>query len=231
MLFRSMLFYICNWGRELAWTWAPKLGNAWRSTGDVGDPGHADWNRILRNFDQNAYHAASGGPNHWSDPDMLEVGVPGISEIEEQSLFSLWAMSAAPLWAGNDLRKMSPRTQEILTNREVIAVDQDVLGRPATLGVEDQPGLQVWARPLAGEHVPQAVLLFNRTSVPAKMEVHWEDLGIYGPVTVRDLWSHQDLGRLPKSYATEVPAHGVVMLRLDRFRNSTGMNGSPRGSR
>lgn len=212
---RPMLFYICNWGRELAWTWAPGLANAWRSTGDVGDPGHADWNRILRNFDQNAFHAASGGRNHWSDPDMLEVGVPGISEIEEQSLFSLWAMSAAPLWAGNDLTQMSPRTREILTNRDVIAVEQDSLGSPASLVLEDQPGLQVWARPLAGKAAPQAVLLFNRTSGPAKIEVQWEDLGIYGPAGVRDLWSNRDLGTMPKSYSSQVPAHGVVMLRVD----------------
>ena len=181
----------------------------------MGDPGHADWSRILRNFDQNAFHAASGGRNHWSDPDMLEVGVPGISAIEEQSLFSLWAMSAAPLWAGNDLTQMSPRTREILTNRDVVAVDQDSLGKPATLVLEDKPGLQVWARPLAGEHGPQAVLLFNRTSEPAKMEVPWADLGIYRQATVRDLWSHQDMGTLPNGYTTQVPAHGVVMLRIE----------------
>ena len=212
---RPILFYVCNWGREMAWTWAPALANAWRSTSDVGDPGRADWNRIIRNFDQNAFHAASGGPHHWSDPDMLEVGVPGISETEEQSLFSLWAMSAAPLWAGNDLTRMPPHTLEILTNRDVIAVDQDSLGRPATLVLEDQPGLQVWSRPLAGEHAPQAVLLFNRTLEPAKIEVQWRDLGIYGPATARDLWSHQDLGTLPKGYAAQVRAHGVVMLRVD----------------
>ncbi|MGD0912165.1 MAG: glycoside hydrolase family 27 protein [Terracidiphilus sp.] len=212
---RPMLFYICNWGRERAWTWAPGLSNAWRSTGDVGDPGHADWDRILRNFDQNALHAASGGRDHWSDPDMLEVGVPGISEAEEQSVFSLWAMSAAPLWAGNDLVKMSAQTQRILTNREVITVDQDPLGQPATMVLQDDPGLQVWARPLGGKSSPQAVLLFNRTAQAAKMYVQWEDLGIYGSVAARDLWSHRDLGVLPKGYEALVPAHGVVMLRID----------------
>jgi len=212
---RPMLFYICNWGRELAWTWAPGLSNAWRSTGDVGDPGHADWDRILRNFDQNAFHAASGGRNHWSDPDMLEVGVPGISGTEEQSVFSLWAMSAAPLWAGNDLVNMSSQTQQVLTNREVIAVDQDPLGQPGTLVLQEQPGLQVWARPLEGNHSPQAVLLFNRNAQAAKMQVQWEDLGIYGSAAVRDLWSHHDLGIFPKGYEAQVPAHGVVMLRVD----------------
>ena len=211
---RPMFFYICNWGFEQTWTWAPKLGNAWRSTGDVLDPGHADWIRMLRNFDQNALHAASGGPNHWSDPDMLEVGVPGINPVEERSVFSLWAISAAPLWAGNDLTIMSPETQQILTNSEVIAVDQDPLGRPGTLVAEDDPGLQVWARPLAGPSSPQAVLLFNRTSKDTDMKVRWEDLGIYGPVEARDLWSHQGLGVIPNEYSTHVPAHGVVMLRV-----------------
>lgn len=212
---RPIFFYICNWGSEMTWTWAPKLGNAWRSTGDVLEPGHADWIRLLRNFDQNALHAASGGPNHWSDPDMLAVGVPGINPIEERSVFSLWAISAAPLWAGNDLTIMSPGTQQILTNSEVIAVDQDPLGRPGTLvAEEDVVGLQVWAKPLAGQDSPQAVLLFNRTSQEAKMLVRWEDLGIYGPAAARDLWSHQDLGVFPHEYSTQVPPHGVVMLRV-----------------
>jgi len=211
---RPVFFYICNWGIELTWTWAPSLGNAWRSTGDVGVPGHADWNFVLKNFYQNAYHAASGGRNHWSDPDMLEVGVPGIDAVEEHSLFSLWAISAAPLWAGNDLVTMSPETKQILTNSEVIAVDQDALGRPGTLVKELDPGLQVWARPLGGQGSPQAVLLFNRTSEPAVIDIRWDELGIYGPVDARDLWSHQDLGVLPLEYSTHVPSHGVVMLRV-----------------
>jgi alpha-galactosidase len=211
---RPMLFYICNWGGELAWTWAPGLASAWRSTDDVGEPGHAEWKLIVRNFDQNAFHAASGGPNHWSDPDMLEVGVPGISQLEEQSLFSLWAISAAPLWAGNNLITMSQSTLQVLTNPELIAVDQDPLGQPATLITEERPGLQVWARRLAGEQSPQAVLLFNRNAEPAKMYVDWEDLGIYRPVTARDLWAHRDLGVLSGEYSTIVPAHGVVMLRV-----------------
>ncbi len=211
---RPMFFYICNWGSEIAWTWAPGLANAWRSTGDVGDPGYADWNRIVRNFDQNAFHAASGGPNHWSDPDMLEVGVPGISQVEEQSLFSLWAISAAPLWAGNNLVTMSQNALQTLTNRELIAVDQDPLGQPATLITEEDPGLQVWARRLAGEQLPQAVLLFNRNAEPAKMHIQWADLGIYGPAAVRDLWAHRDLGILFSEYTASVPAHGIVMLRV-----------------
>ena len=212
---RPILFYICSWGSELTWTWAPGLGNVWRSTDDAGDPGHADWNQILRNFDQNAYHAASGGRNHWSDPDMLEVGVPGLTSPEEQSVFSLWAISAAPLWAGNDLRTMSPQTLQILTNREVIAVDQDALGQPGTPIEFPTPELQVWARHLAGSNSPQAVVLLNRGSEAAKIAVSWEDLGIYQPVAARDLWSHTDLGVLKDGYAADVPAHGVVMLRVD----------------
>jgi alpha-galactosidase len=212
---RPMLFYICNWGREMAWTWAPSLGNAWRSTGDVGAPGQADWNRILSNFDQNSYHANLGGRNHWSDPDMLEIGVPGIDAVEERSLFSLWAMSAAPLWAGNDLVTMSPETEQILTNRDVIAVDQDALGQPATLVQEENPGMQLWAKPLTGQDHPQAVLLFNRTAQQAEMHIRWEDLGIYGSVEARDLWSHKDLGLLPREFSAQVPAHGVVLLRVD----------------
>jgi len=211
---RPMLFYICNWGHERAWMWAPKVGNVWRSTQDVGEPGHAEWNRILRNFDQNALHASSGGRNHWSDPDMLEVGVPGINEVEEQAVFSLWAISAAPLWAGNDLVSMSAKTQSILTNRDVIAVDQDPLGEPGTLVQQEASGLQVWARPLAGENSPQAVVIFNRTAAQANVTIEWENLGIYGDAEVRDLWSHQDLGVMARGYSANVPAHGVVVLRV-----------------
>jgi alpha-galactosidase len=145
---------------------------------------------------------------------MLEVGVPGIDAVEERSLFSLWAMSAAPLWAGNDLVTMLPETEQILTNREVIAVDQDTLGQPATLVLEENPEQQLWAKPLAGPDHPQAVLLFNRTAQQAQMHIRWEDLGIYGAVEARDLWSHQDLGLLPREFSAQVPAHGVVLLRV-----------------
>ncbi len=216
---RPMLFYICNWGSELAWTWAPRMANVWRSTNDVGQPGHADWDLIVRNFDQNAFHASSGGRNHWSDPDMLEIGVPGISPIEEQSMFNLWAISSAPLWAGNDLRSMSQDTLRVLTNREVIAVDQDPLGETGTLIAEDRPGLQVWAKHLIGKRSPWAVLLFNRNSKPATMSIDWEDLGIYSAAAVRDLWKHQDLGILNDKFSAVVPAHGTVMLRVEAQDN------------
>lgn len=211
---RPMMFYICNQGREMAWTWAPRLGNVWRSTYDVSGPGRADWTYILRNFDQNAYHAAWGGVDHWSDPDMLEVGVPGISNTEAEAMFSLWAISAAPLWAGNDLDAMTEQTRRILMNREVIAVDQDPLGRPGKLVEEKYPGLQVWARPLAGQDHAQAVVLFNRTEREAKLDVPWADLRIYGPAAVRDLQVHRDIGLLTTGYAVEVPAHGTAMLRV-----------------
>ena len=143
---------------------------------------------------------------------MLEVGVPGINEVEEQAVFSLWAISAAPLWAGNDLVSMSAKTQSILTNRDVIAVDQDPLGEPGTLVQQEASGLQVWARPLAGENSPQAVVIFNRTAAQANVTIEWENLGIYGDAEVRDLWSHQDLGVMARGYSANVPAHGVVVL-------------------
>lgn len=179
----------------------------------MGDVGHADWENILHNFDHNALHASSSGPNHWSDPDMLEIGVPGISSTEEESMFSLWAISAAPLWAGNDLRTMSPETQQILTNREVIAVDQDPLGLPGILALW-MGNWQVWMRPLAGLNSPRAVVILNRGLKRAKLNLKWCDLGIYDPVVGRDLWAHQDLGVLKEGYVVEIPSHGVVMLRI-----------------
>src|SRR5581483_11637650 len=150
-------------------------------------------------------------PGHWNDPDMLEVGNGGMSETEYRTHMSLWAILAAPLLAGNDLRNMSAATRDILCNREVVAVDQDKAGHEGYRVAQDGDR-EVWAKPLAGGN--WAVGLFNRGASAATVTVKWDDLKLSGKHSVRDLWQHEDRGRVDQSFSAEVPAHGVVMIRV-----------------
>ena len=146
---RPIVFSLCEYGMVDVWTWGPSVGgNLWRTSGDISD----NWKSMESiGFNQGRL-APYAAPGHWNDPDMLEVGNGGMSAAEYRTHFSLWCMLAAPLMAGNDLRSMSAKTREILTNREVIAVDQDGLGQQATRALEND-GIEVWARPLQGAPV------------------------------------------------------------------------------
>ena len=156
--------------------------------------------------------AAWAGPGHWNDPDMLEFGNGGMTDDEYRMHMSLWSILAAPLLAGNDLRDMSSTILEILTNKEVIAVDQDKDGKQGRR-VAKSGDQEVWAKPLSGG--AQAIGLFNRGATPARVTVKWSDLGLKtAPVHARDLWAHSDLKLDGVEYALTVPAHGVVMLRI-----------------
>ncbi|HWF66357.1 MAG TPA: hypothetical protein VN670_03580, partial [Acidobacteriaceae bacterium] len=211
-----MLFYICSWGNEKPWTWARGKAQLWRTTGDISpDKNKVQWANVVGNFEENARHAAFSGPNSWNDPDMLEVGNPGLNAIEARSHFSMWAISAAPLWAGNDLTHMDATTREIYTNREAIAVDQDSLGAGPKRIWKDNKGLEVWSKASGniGSGV-DAVLLLNLTAAPADIAVRWSDLGLSGKVQVRDLWLHKDLGGFPGGYNARIPSHGSVLLKV-----------------
>jgi alpha-galactosidase len=211
---RPIVFSICEWGENRPWEWGPQTGNLWRSTGDISD----NWNSLLSIVNLSMQHASAAGPGAWNDPDMLEVGNGGMSREEYRAHFSLWAMMAAPLIAGNDVRHLADDTRltrdarEILLNREVIAVDQDSLGAQAIVVQSPHPDLQVWSKPLADG--ARAVLLFNRASVPTTIRADWPRIGIRTKTAlVRDLWLHSDLGAM-ETYGTTVAAHGVVMLRV-----------------
>jgi alpha-galactosidase len=144
---------------------------------------------------------------------MLEVGNGGMTDTEYQSHFSLWAIMAAPLIAGNDLTKMSAATKNILTNADVIAVDQDALGIQGK-PISTSTTLEVWSKKLSGTQT-YAVVLFNRTTASADITVTWTSLGMTSTsATVRDLWSHTDLGSIATQYTATVPSHGVVMLKV-----------------
>jgi alpha-galactosidase len=205
---RPIVFSICEWGSNRPWEWGPRTGNLWRTTGDIGDR----WASMIALLDLNAQYALAATPGAWNDPDMLEVGNGGMTDDEYRAHFSLWAVMAAPLMAGNDVRTMPAATRDILLNKEVVAVDQDSLGVQGMLVQEPAPDLQVWAKPLADGS--RAVVLFNRSALQTVITASWRGLGIRGPARVRDLWAHADLGMFPGRFMATVPAHGVVMVRV-----------------
>jgi alpha-galactosidase len=217
---RPIVFSLCAWW---FYTWETSLGQLWRTTTDIKDT----WASFTANLDANGgwkprYGDANYGspgitqyasPGHWNDPDMLEVGNGGMTDTEYQSHFSLWAIMAAPLIAGNDVRSMTAATKNILTNADVIAVDQDPLGIQGK-PISTSTTLEVWSKKLSGTDT-YAVVLFNRTTASADITVTWTSLGlIASSATVRDLWSHTDLGSTPTQYTATVPSHGVVMLKV-----------------
>src|SRR5881409_1282909 len=208
---RPILYSLCQYGRDDVWKWGPEVGgNAWRTTGDIRDT----WDSMTKiGFSQDEL-AIWAAPGHWNDPDMLEIGNGGMTDDEYRTHMSLWAILAAPLLAGNDLRNMTPTILEILINREVIAVDQDKDGKQGRR-IAKSGDQEVWVRPLSGG--AQAIGLFNRGDAPAKITVKWSDLGLKSaPVRIRDLWTHSDLKLDGLEYSSTVPVHGVVMLRLSK---------------
>jgi len=205
---RRIVYGLCQYGRVDVWKWGADVGgNLWRTTGDIRDA----WDSMAKiGFGQNDL-APWARPGHWNDPDMLEIGNGGMSNDEYKTHMSLWAMLAAPLLAGNDLRSMTPDVLEILTNREVIAVDQDKAGKQGKRAW--QSGEQeIWTRSLSGG--AQAVALFNRATAPAQIAVRWADLGINKKGSVRELWLHKSVFDAGAEYSVMVPAHGVVLLKV-----------------
>jgi alpha-galactosidase len=212
---RPIVFSLCEWGSTKPWLWARDVGNLWRSGGDIGDV----WDSpkeplgIVNILDHNADLYSFAGPGHWNDPDMLEVGNGGMTNVEYRAHFSLWAMLAAPLMAGNDLRNMSPEIREILTNKEVIAVDQDALGEQGRR-VSKNGDVEVWSRRL--QDGSRAVVLFNRGKDSTRIDAKWSEIGYpdHLRASVHDLWEHKDLGIFDSKFGTTVPSHGVVMVAI-----------------
>ena len=205
---RPIVYSLCQYGNDAVWQWGASVGgNLWRTTGDIKD-NYARMEQI--GFSQ-AGLAKFAGPGHWNDPDMLEVGNGGMNADEYRTHMSLWAILAAPLLAGNDLTSMSPENIALLTNREVIAIDQDRAGKQGDRIRAEGP-MEIWARTLADGS--RAVGLFNRHPQPMEMQVDFRELGFKGAVKVRDIWAAKDLGLIQSSYQTSVPGHGVVLLRV-----------------
>jgi alpha-galactosidase len=205
---RPIVFSISTWWMSLPTF--PDIGNLWRTTGDITD----SFSSVMGNIDTNNNTAQYAGPGHWNDPDMLEVGNGGMTDAEYRAHFGMWAIVAAPLIAGNDLRNMSQATINILTAPEVIAVDQDALGVQGIKITDNGAGLQVWSKTLSGTNI-KAVALLNRSGATATITANWRDLGLpSGSATVRDLWARADLGSFNDGYSASVPSHGIVLVKI-----------------
>jgi len=205
---RPIVLSLCQYGWHKVWEWGPSVGgNLWRTTGDITDQYRA---MAEIGFNQNGLQKFAG-PGHWNDPDMLEVGNGGMNEDEYRTHMSLWAILAAPLIAGNDLSQMTPYTVELLTNREVIAVDQDSVGQQGFRISQEGP-FEVWMKPMADGS--KVVGLFNRQRTTEQMNVKFNEIGIQKSATVRDLWLKKDLGSFTDGFSAYVPSHGVVLVRI-----------------
>ncbi len=227
-----IVFSMCEWGTHKPWEWSKDVGHLWRTTGDIaavfdGVVDHGTWASwgVTKIVDARQDVRQYAGPGHWNDPDMLEVG-NGMSPAEDRSHFTLWCMMAAPLMAGNDLRAMDKKTVEVLTNREVIAVDQDSLGTQG-FRVETIDSVEVWAKPLAGGD--WAVCFVNRSVGARKITYDWSmhpitdelsrrtlDTGkhTYG---LRDLWRKAAAGTTKKELQESIQPHDVLAFRLKRM--------------
>ena len=228
---RPMVLSICEWGTDKPWEWGPSVGHLWRTTGDIYNcfdcvEDHGTWKSFgtMQIMDKQAGLRQYAGPSHWNDPDMLEVG-NGMVANEDRAHFTMWCMMAAPLILGNDLRHMSPATKETLTNREVLALDQDPLGVQG-FRYAAHDSLETWLKPLAGGR--WAVAFLNRSRQPRPVRFDWQATPITDELTkaelnarrttyrLRNPWVQKDAGTTKKPFVTTVPAHDVVVLVLNK---------------
>ena len=208
---RPIVFSFCQYGWDAVWEWAPSVGgNLWRSTGDITP----DWDRIYAIVSQQEGLEAYAGPGHWNDPDMLEVGNGKLSLAENRTHFSMWAMLAAPLLAGNDLPNMKPEIKAILTNRDVIAIDQDRLGKQGARVYSDGE-VDVWARHLAGGALAIAVVNAGSDRYATHpFHLNLRKLGLAGQQTAKDLWTGKTM-ELTEKMPLELASHDVLLVRVD----------------
>ncbi|MET8026301.1 ricin-type beta-trefoil lectin domain protein [Streptomyces avermitilis] len=219
---RPLTLSICNWGYQNPWNWAPGQAPLWRTSTDIIYYGNQpSMTSLLSNFDQ-TLHPTAQHTGFYNDPDMLMVGMDGFTAAQNRTHMNLWAISGAPLLAGNDLTTMTSETAGILKNPEVIAVDQDPRGLQGVKVAEDTTGLQAYGKVLSGTG-NRAVVLLNRTSAAHDITVRWSDLGLTNAsATVRDLWARQNVGTSATGYTASVPAGGSVMLTVTGGTEAAG---------
>ena len=207
---RPIVYSLCQYGWDAPWEWAPALGgNSWRTTGDIS----ADWDRIYAILEQQAGLEKYAGPGHWNDPDMLEVGNGKLTMAENRAHFSMWAMLASPLLAGNDLPNMTPETKAILTNREVIAIDQDKLGKQASRAYADGE-VEVWTRHLSDGAFAVAVMAAGDSRYSTHpFYLDLARLGLVGSQQGKNLWTGKDV-TLTNDMPIEIGSHDVLLVRI-----------------
>jgi alpha-galactosidase len=228
---RPMVLSICEWGTDKPWEWGPTVGHLWRTTGDIYNcfdciNDHGSWKSwgVMQIVDKQDGLRKYAGPGHWNDPDMLEVG-NGMVANEDRAHFTMWNMLAAPLITGNDIRKMSPQTREILTNKEVLAVNQDKLGVQG-FRYAAKDSVETWLKPLADGK--WAVTFLNRGRKPQAMTFDWKATPITDDLSkaeldatktsykLRNLWTKKDAGTTRKTFTATIPGHDVVLLLLSK---------------
>jgi len=215
---RPVVFSICDWGFQQPWEWGKNVGHLWRTYHDIKDR----WASLLIIFDKQRGLEQYAGPGHWNDPDMLEVGNGGMTIEEYKTHFSLWCMLAAPLMTGNDIREMSLEIKEILTNKEIIALDQDTLGKQGFC-YRDNGDYEIWIKKLGNNE--RAVCLLNRSDEIKNVQVDFNVLltvnSTYWKLEpykledykVRDLWEHKELSMKESISYVEIPPHSVKVFR------------------
>ena len=215
---RPIVFSLCEWGVSKPWEWASSVGHLWRSTPDISD----SWNSMINIVGLEKELSKYAGPGHWNDPDMLEVGNGRMTNEEYKTHFAMWCMLAAPLIAGNDLQKMTPETKAILLNKDLIAIDQDTLGRQATC-YRDNGDYQIWVKPLVNNE--KAVCLLNKSDEKKSVLVDFALLsqinsGRRGGSTtfqnyrIKDLWEHKDLDLKENALYIELDPHSAKVYRF-----------------
>jgi alpha-galactosidase len=208
---RPIVFSLCQYGWDSPWEWAPALGgNSWRTTGDI----EARWQSIYDIASQQSGLEKYAGPGHWNDPDMLEVGNGKLSLAENRTHFSWWAMLAAPLLAGNDLPNMKPAVSAILTNKDVIAIDQDTLGKQGKHAYSDGE-VEVWTRELQGGAMAIAVINVGSdrySTHPFHLDL--EKIGMHDQQTGKDLWTGKTV-TIKNHDSIELPSHDILLVRID----------------
>jgi len=228
---RPVIFSLCEWGTNKPWEWASSIGHLWRTTGDISsqfeglkDNGTWKSNGVMHIVDLQADLRKYAGPGHWNDPDMLEVG-NGMKPGEDRAHFSLWCMMAAPLILGNDLRKMSPETLSILTNKEAISIDQDELGIQG-YRASSENGLETWIKPLKNKEL--AICFVNRTEIPISVQYDWSKNPVHDDLSKTDIDFTQDTysikgvwEKLPKintkkAFKGTVAPHDIILIHLTK---------------
>ena len=202
----DIVFNICRW--QFPGEWAIKKADSWRISGDIDDK----FSSILHIIDLNADLHKYSSPGHYNDMDMLQVG-RGMTFDEDKTHFSMWCMMNSPLLAGNDLRTMSKETIEILTNKEVIALNQDK-GFKQAIRLLREGDVEIWVKLLGTKGKSKAIALMNRGGKEGKIELTPEKLGISEKSKLRDLWLHENAGKLGKSRTFAIPKHGIIVLKI-----------------
>jgi alpha-galactosidase len=227
---RPVVFSMCEWGSNEPWLWAREIAHLWRTTGDISDcfSCESNWGSmgVMQILDLQVKLRSYAGPGHWNDPDMLEVGNDGLNFTEAQAHFGLWCLLSAPLMAGNNLKSMPEEIAGILCNKEVIAIDQDPLGRQA-LKWMDYGDMEIWLKPLENGDFAIGILnrgnekiLFDKslqlTTYDTDFKPNSYTYRINENYNIRDLWNHKQLGDTKINFRTEIESHQLILLRLSK---------------